>query len=222
MKKFRSKVFTLSQSTIKKIDKMIEEGVGYYLIHKNLVNNHKEEIGTLSKNTLREYVEYVKNGRMGKPDKTDKSIEVLEKECNEIETEKSLLESTAITDKGAYVDLLIFKVNKKLAWLDRLDSLSGGRLDIKRENVYIKYIDMAKELIEFKAKLGGEIDDGNSIIVNILNTHMGWFQRVVYDSLKEVCPEKLIEFQEVYKRKYLETKKEMFGEGTVELPKKIN
>ena len=143
---------------------------------------------------------------MGQPVDTDKESEELEKGLVEIQNGQSQLESTSISDKSAYLDVLIFKVNKKLIWLDKLDTLSGGRLNVKREQFYPMYIKLGKELTEAKAKIGGELVDEQNITVNIMSTWMGEFNRLVYDTIKTVCPEKLLEFQEVYKRKYLESK----------------
>ena len=225
MTAFRNKVLKFSTKTRNEIDKRIQEGIGSAYILAYLKENHKDEIGKLSRETVDSYIKYVKNGYMGKPDEdVSKALTTVENELAEIEKEQQQLETTAVTDKAAYIDVLIFKINKRLTWLANLDVADGGRLNTQKEHIRIKYLQLAETFTMDKAKLGGEVDTGTNIVVNVLQSRMGMYNRIVFKTVKEVCPDKLIEFQEAFKKNYLEAKGEMGNEETVEasVVKKIN
>lgn len=224
MRAFTNKILSFSKKVREEIDSMIEKNASPGVIRRNLMNNFKDEVDTLDIKTIRSYINYVKNGHVNVNVKNtsivpfEKQTEKLEQELAEIQNEQSQLESSYITDKNAYIDILVFKVNKKLGMLENLDKI-WGNIDLRKESLYHKYISLAKDLVETKAKLSGEISSDSNIVVNIMNSKLSEFNRIVYEAVKEVCPEKLIQFQEVYKRKYMEMKSNEVEDNT---SKKVN
>jgi hypothetical protein len=210
MANFTNKILEFDKKIRDKIDGMILEGASAGTVRRYLLKNHKKEIGNISHPTVSLYVKWVNAGKGTKENVASKAIvekEVnnLEQELAEIKKEQDNLDSLVFTDKVAAIDALILKVNRKLALYEVLDRKYND-LNIKKDRVYLAFIDEDKELIEAKARLSGEMQSETNIVLNLWQSQIDAFNRLVFETLKEVCPEKMIEFQEAYKRRYLESK----------------
>ena len=209
-KAFQNKILSFTTKLQNEIKGRVDNGVGDMFIYNFLKKHHADEIGSLAKSTLIAFIKHYKKSK-GECPASETSLAEASKELAEIEQEQERLESTAVTDKSGYLEALKFKVNARLAWLSRLDVVDG-RLNPQKEQIRIKYITLGKELTMEQAKLGGEVDSGTDIVVNLLQARMPIFHRAVQATVKEVCPDKMIEFQEVFKKKFAEKQVEFLGE----------
>ena len=203
-----NKIITFPDETRESIDKLIMQGVGSRQILAYLKSNHPKI--KISQPTVDKYIKIFKTGTDSHS--LTEIAEIEEKDLAVIQKEVEDVDMVYATDKPAYIDTLIYKVNQKLIMLDRHDRI-WGRLDLRKESVYKGYIELAMKLSESKAKLEGELQGDNNIVVNILNSSMGNMTKIVFDTAKQVCPEKLLEFKEVFKKKFSETNKQELLKG---------
>lgn len=213
MKATRNKIFAFPKKLREDIDKLILEGQGISVVRDYIKNNAKDQ--KVSVPTIRAYRDMILKGT-SQIVATDQDIIGMERELADIQKEQEMLESSYISDKSAYIDALSFKVSKKLAMFERLD-MTHHNLDLKKERVYQTYINIARELVETKAKLSGEISSDNNLVVTIVQNRMDGFNKLVLETLKEVCPDKIIQFQDVFKKKFGEMKDDILN-----FAKKVN
>ena len=208
-----NKIVSFPKGLREEIDGLILAGKANKEVRDYIENNNKEFLVSIP--TIKAYRNLLTRGTTKIVPMKDQMAQE-EKDLLDIQQEQAKLDSSYIQDKGAYIDILILKVNRKLCIFDELDRI-WKQLDLKKERVYQAYISSARELVETKARLSGEVSSDTNIMVNITQDKIDKFNKIVHETLKEICPEKLMQFQEVFKKKWLEMKDEALG-----FAKKIN
>lgn len=209
-KQKRNLIFTFPSDIRAEIDRRIGEGCGNWVIHKYLKDNHSKVLKKIPcAETVKSYMDIFKK---------DAGL-VLSTVSDIYGSEESTL--TAISNQVTELSILTadspeVQSNKKM-YLERLLATCASRrfsysnfqtynMDPKKEKVIQDYISREQSIIETMAKMSGELNEDNTVVVNIVNVELSRMMKAVHDALRKVCPEKAMEFKDEFKRIYSEMK----------------
>ncbi len=203
-KNFTSKILTYPISVREEIDRMIKDGISLRNIRRFL-RNYKEKIGGIPDlYTLERYSDHVK-GITSQSLSVPSSTEITDSVTPGVVVVKPDIALRIVEDKKGLLESLILRCQERLELIDTLQKTS---FDKDRERILRDFISETRQIVETLAKLSGEINEDKKVVVNIAQVELSKFFKLVYDVVKEVCPEKMLTFQELLKKKYMEQRKE--------------
>lgn len=128
-----------------------------------------------------------------------------------------LSDDTEIVSQSELNDIQIIE-NKKRLLEDRIASctkriheiqaMNRRRFDPKWESFIISYTDLVRKMIETLSKLKEDFDNDAEQINNIAKSNLSKIMKCVYETVKTVCPDKIILFKQVLNEKYQENTKQ--------------
>ena len=88
--------------------------------------------------------------------------------------------------------------------INEIQLMNRRRFDPKWESFIISYTDLIRKMIETLSKLKEDFDNDAEKINNIAKINLSKIMKCVYETVKSVCPDKLMVFKEVLSEKYKE------------------
>lgn len=106
-------------------------------------------------------------------------------------------------------DLLENLIADSYQRLQDIRKMNRRRFDPKWESFITSYMDNIRKIIETLSKLNENFDNDSSKIDNIVKSHMSKLMKCVYETVKVVCPDKMLLFKETLSEKYKENYTQM-------------
>lgn len=88
--------------------------------------------------------------------------------------------------------------------IKEIQLMNRRRFDPKWESFIISYTDLIRKMIETLSKLKEDFDNDAEKINNIAKSNLSKIMKCVYETVKVVCPDKLMTFKDVLNDKYKE------------------
>lgn len=105
-------------------------------------------------------------------------------------------------------DLLENLIADSYQRLQDIRKMNRRRFDPKWESFITSYMDNIRKIIETLSKLNEDFDNDSSKIDNIVKGHLSKLMKCVYETVKVVCPDKIMLFKQVLNDKYKENAKQ--------------
>lgn len=121
------------------------------------------------------------------------------------DSEQDLKQLQIVANKRDLLENLIADAYKRLQGMKQMQ---GRKFDPQWEKYINDVTESIRKLIETMSKLNEDLDNDTEKIDNIVKRHLTKVMKAVYETIKQVCPEKSVQFQQVLQQKYAQSTQE--------------
>lgn len=123
----------------------------------------------------------------------------------DITTEREMQQLKIVSNKRDLLESLIADAYKRL---QDMKKMHDRKFDPQWEKFINDTTESIRKLVETMSKLNEELDNDSEKIDNIVKRHLTKVMKAVYETIKQICPEKSMQFQQVLQQKYTEISKQ--------------